>query len=580
MHIAGEERATLHAVIETVSSPLDIDQQLARVVDIATEATGCYAALVYLREADRLVLRAASPVHKHLVGRLTMGVGEGVAGWVARTGEPAFIRDGALKDPRHRYFPELHEERFQSMAAVPVPDRSGAVVGVIVLHTAAPHEFDEEVLAFLGHTAALLGGAVEHAGLYAEASARVHQLTTLTRATEALAAATEGDAIAVAATAGGRAMLGARLCQLFRLDSSGRELRLLASDPPGAPVPRPRSGALALELLDRAGGRRSGGDLWPGQADGAVVVAPLVASGERLGVMCCLVDGGRAVGAADEDLLRAIAHQAAMALQRAELIARLTERDRVKDLFDALEGGAPDPVVLRAAPKGFNLARPHVFLHGVPGAAGPADWEAVAARLQPRLHGPDHACYLDAGLETLRAAVLLVTGEDAGAVRAACDEVAREEGVVVGVSTPGRGAGDGRRGMREAADAARIGQALRPAGGALAYEELGAYRYLVDLDLARAPRDRHWTGVEALVEHDRRRRSSLLETLEQYLARRRSVVETARALYIHPNTLRQRLARIERVAGLDVNTEDLLSLELAVKLVRLHEARRQMPSGA
>jgi DNA-binding PucR family transcriptional regulator len=58
------------------------------------------------------------------------------------------------------------------------------------------------------------------------------------------------------------------------------------------------------------------------------------------------------------------------------------------------------------------------------------------------------------------------------------------------------------------------------------------------------------------------------------------VVETARALYIHPNTLRQRLARIERVAGLDVNTEDLLSLELAVKLVRLHEARRQMPSGA
>jgi DNA-binding PucR family transcriptional regulator len=134
--------------------------------------------------------------------------------------------------------------------------------------------------------------------------------------------------------------------------------------------------------------------------------------------------------------------------------------------------------------------------------------------------------------------------------------------------------------MREAADAARIGQALRPTGGALGYEELGAYRYLVDLDLARAPRDRHWTGVEALVEHDRRRRSALLETLEQYLARRRSVVETARALYIHPNTLRQRLARIERVAGLDVAQEDLLSLELAVKLVRLHEARRQMRSRA
>ena len=57
------------------------------------------------------------------------------------------------------------------------------------------------------------------------------------------------------------------------------------------------------------------------------------------------------------------------------------------------------------------------------------------------------------------------------------------------------------------------------------------------------------------------------------------MVETARALYIHPNTLRQRLARIERVPGSTLDREDLLSLELAVKLVRLNEARRQMPSG-
>src|SRR5215210_4254812 len=151
MHMAGEAPRTLHAVIETVSSSLEIEQVLADVVEIATEATGCYAALVYLRDGERLVLRAASPVHAHLVGVLGMGLDEGVTGWVARHGEPAFIRDGAIGDPRHKYFPELEEERFQSMAAVPVRERSGTVVGVIVLHTVAPHEFDEEVLAFLGH---------------------------------------------------------------------------------------------------------------------------------------------------------------------------------------------------------------------------------------------------------------------------------------------------------------------------------------------------------------------------------------------------------------------------------------------
>src|SRR5215212_3263379 len=124
-------RATLDAVIETVSSALGIEQVLVDVVDIATEATGCYAALVYLRDGQRLTLRAASPVHAHLVGVLEMDVGEGVTGWVCETGEPAFIREGAIDDPRHRYFPELEEERFQSMAAVPVTARDGRVIGVI-----------------------------------------------------------------------------------------------------------------------------------------------------------------------------------------------------------------------------------------------------------------------------------------------------------------------------------------------------------------------------------------------------------------------------------------------------------------
>ena len=42
---------------------------------------------------------------------------------------------------------------------------------------------------------------------------------------------------------------------------------------------------------------------------------------------------------------------------------------------------------------------------------------------------------------------------------------------------------------------------------------------------------------------------------------------------MHPNTVRQRLDRIERVAGLDLPQEDLLSLELALKLARLHRVR-------
>src|ERR687894_950610 len=161
VHIgAFDEAVTLRAVISTVFSTLELDEVLAGVVDIATEATGCHACLIYLVEGERLRLRAASPVHAPLVGRLEMGLDEGVTGWVARTDEAALIPSGALDDPRMKYFAELEEERWQSMAAVPIPARSGQVIGVVVLHTAAPREFTEEDVELLRHTATLVGGAI------------------------------------------------------------------------------------------------------------------------------------------------------------------------------------------------------------------------------------------------------------------------------------------------------------------------------------------------------------------------------------------------------------------------------------
>ena len=110
-------------------------------------------------------------------------------------------------------------------------------------------------------------------------------------------------------------------------------------------------------------------------------------------------------------------------------------------------------------------------------------------------------------------------------------------------------------------------------GGGVSYEGLGAYKYLVHLELDDAPHDRYRESVEALIAYDRRRGARLVETLERYLADRGSVAASARALFIHPNTVRQRLERIERVTGLDLDKEDLLSLELALKLARLHEFR-------
>ncbi len=139
-------------MIKTVSSSLDLERVLRGIVEIATDATGCHACFIYFLEGERLVLRAASPRYSHLLGEVELGVDEGLAGWVARTKTPEFIRENAMSDPRMKFVPELEEDRFQSMVAVPILARAGDVIGVVVLHTEAPREFDDDVLNFLVHT--------------------------------------------------------------------------------------------------------------------------------------------------------------------------------------------------------------------------------------------------------------------------------------------------------------------------------------------------------------------------------------------------------------------------------------------
>jgi GAF domain-containing protein len=582
---ARRENETLYAVIKTVSSSLDLDRVLGGIVEIATDATRCHACFIYFVEGDRLVLRAASARYSRFVGEVSFGLDEGLTGWVARTKTPEFIRDHALKDPRMRFVPELEEERFQSMVAVPILAKAGDVIGVVVLHTEAPREFDDDVLNFLVHTASLVAGAIENAQLYEETRRRVDALTTLTQLSQALAAVTLREDLYDAVTRGARELLGADACQIYRLDGETDELMLAGSDPADAPAlsPRPGGTALVLDLMRRANGRGSRGGrrgaaraLWADLDEKALLAAPLVAGHEHLGILCC--QARREFVDEDAELLGAVANQTAVGLKKAELIERLTAENIVKDMFDALAAGSVDAAEAKAGEARCDLSRPHLFLHveRAPEAGEDAPvWPELASRLETRLRRVSPRAFFDSRHDRMRALTPLATDQEAAAerLRRACEELAGEEGVVIGLSDVDRGAASARRRMREAADAARIGRSLVAAGGAVSYDGLGAYKYLVHLELDQAPHDRYRQSVEELIEYDRRRGSRLFETLEQFLADRCSVTASARALYIHPNTVRQRLDRIERVSGLHLPDEDLLSLELALKLARLHRLR-------
>jgi DNA-binding PucR family transcriptional regulator len=199
-------------------------------------------------------------------------------------------------------------------------------------------------------------------------------------------------------------------------------------------------------------------------------------------------------------------------------------------------------------------------------------WRATAEDLGRRLGELAPRTAIEAGPGPVRAVLALETRrpQRIEEVLRACRELGHQGGAAIGVSEPRDAPTEASRAYREALDAATIGRALLGDGGAIAYSQLGAYRYLVHIAADDAPRDRMREAVDRLIAYDNKRRTALLDTLERYLAERRSVIESARALFIHPNTLRQRLGRIEELTGLNLDQDDLLSLELAIKLARLH----------
>jgi DNA-binding PucR family transcriptional regulator len=119
---------------------------------------------------------------------------------------------------------------------------------------------------------------------------------------------------------------------------------------------------------------------------------------------------------------------------------------------------------------------------------------------------------------------------------------------------------------------------LQTNGGMMTYEQLGPYKYLLRMSLDSSVRDADKEAVSPLAQYADERGTSLLKTLEKFLRRRGSISATSEALYVHPNTLRQRLRRILDVSGIDLRKDDWLMIGIAVKFVKLQTALG--PAGA
>ena len=538
-----EGDTVLARIISTVASTLELDEVLRAVVRLLSDASAVHACFVYLVDDDgsRLVLRAAGAPYEHLIGQVALDRGEGLAWWAADRGEPAFIREDLLSDPRTRYVPELEEERFQSLLCVPIAARDGAVIGVISAHTEAPREFTQAEVDMIVTSASLVAGAIENARLYGEMRTRVEELETVAGLAESIAGARAVEELVPGVAGVGRTLLGASACHVYLLEPGNEELVLVASAPPAAEAPA----ALALSELGpelARGGRASR------------VSVPLVAGDELLGLLV-------GVGTTSVELARTVASQTAVGIKKIQLIERLTEKNLIKDFFEDLAAGRSGPDVEgRALRLACDLEAAYVVLGAEP--AGDA--------LEPALANALPGSLFDRRGTRLRA-LLRVPSAGVERLRAAVREAAVPSSAV-GLSSPCTGVASFAEGFEEARQALLGTSVVRRDPPVISFDELGAYKYILRMALDGGIRDPTIEAVSVLASYDEERGASLLHTLEEFLRRRGNISATSEALYVHANTLRQRLRRIGELSGIDMRRDDWLMLEIAVKLVRLRAA--------
>jgi PucR family transcriptional regulator, purine catabolism regulatory protein len=133
-----------------------------------------------------------------------------------------------------------------------------------------------------------------------------------------------------------------------------------------------------------------------------------------------------------------------------------------------------------------------------------------------------------------------------------------------------------RRSLLEAREARRVAQRRRRGPAVATFDHVGSHRMLMALHEDHTLSDFASAVLGPIREHDRRHRVDLEHTLRTFLDLGGRFNESAAALHVHVNTLRNRLARIEELTGRDLSaTDDRVDLYLALNVVQNDSGRAE-----
>jgi two-component system, sensor histidine kinase PdtaS len=304
------DRASRHLqlltdTIAAVNSTLELDEVFALIASQVATAMATDACFVYLYDeaSGLLELRAThgtrfdDPAH-----RPRMAPGEGITGVAAGLREPIAIERAAHLDPRFRSFPNLPEDEYESILAVPVLARD-KLAGALNVRTREPRAFAEDEIALLTAIAGQVGQAIENAKLYERSLRRVAELEALADIGRTVSSSLFLD----------EALRG--ICERTQRALAADECALVLASDDGLRVGH-RTGQLVPDdvLLELAGQAPLAGE--------RAAVHPLVWKERTTGALVVLAARPRAWSPEELSLLATVAHAAAAAVENARTALR------------------------------------------------------------------------------------------------------------------------------------------------------------------------------------------------------------------------------------------------------------------
>jgi sugar diacid utilization regulator/GAF domain-containing protein len=566
------ELAVLYDTAGDLSSLRDLEQVLQSIVRRGRQLLGTDVAYLMLIDEDRcdayMRVTEGTVTPDFMSIRLALGIGLG--GLVAQTAVPQWTGN-YLADRRylHAIDDVVSDERLVAILGVPL--KIGLrVIGVLFAADRRPRSFAQEEVSLLSSLAAHAAIAIENASLFQETQAAVARLI------EAKALIEQQNRALVQAAA-----LHERLMTLVLAGGSDLDIASAVAD-------SLRGSVLVLD----AEGKVIGGcgdqarSEWQGPEQETLLkeatearrlvtavideqrwsAVPIMAGEEPFG---WLVFAGR--NSDDETDSRALERAAMVtALVRLNQRARDEAESRVRGelLAELLNEQVRDEASARrrAGLIGIDLSVPLTVVVAHPTLGSTLGrLRADAAVLARDMHGlvtTQNECVV----------MLLPADDPASGIRAVARRFNHNgrRAATIGAAGPVHALSEVSRCADQAARCARLLVLLGRTGDAATVHELGLYGLL----LSDSGREQINTFVEAtlgaLDRYDADRGTALLKTAEAYFEHEGNVGRAAQALFVHSNTLYQRLDRMDVVLGTGWRTGDrALELRLALRLRRL-----------